>query len=233
MRQTIAVIVLMVAFMSGILSIAREALSIFSPGKIPQGILFWRCMWLAFIFSAAATWYLEHGKVREMEMRIQRMEADVPDLRGWIDGVVTGEQRRDSGDLVPVAVLIVSIKNLKAPSIAQGYACTARRPNGESFEGQPQTVPADMKLQGDWGIKDFANTAPLYDKTAETPIERGGMRRGVLVFIFPGAKSRFGVGSTFEITFEDVLGKKASVMMSVKGSDKLESPLYYPGMQKP
>lgn len=82
---------------------------------------------------------------REQYRRAEIAAEDVPDLRGWIDGVITGQMLPDNSGSVPGVLLVVSIKNLKMPSIVQGYACVARTPDGTSFQGQPQTVPPDMK----------------------------------------------------------------------------------------
>jgi hypothetical protein len=169
---------------------------------------------------------------REQYKKVQTAAADVPELKGWIDGLLSGEMPMEGRGAVSMILLTVAIKSLRSPSIVQGYECTARTPNGESYKGQPQTVPADMKLQGKWGVKELSNMVPLYEKTAETPIERGGMRRGLLLFTFPDANSRFGLGSTFDLTFEDVVGKKSSATVTVKSEDG-GSPLYYPGTQKP
>lgn len=52
-----------VALMSGILSILREALTVFAPDQVLQRSLFWNCVIISFVISAAILWVLEHKKV--------------------------------------------------------------------------------------------------------------------------------------------------------------------------
>ena len=59
-----------VALMSGILSIVREVLSIFFPKIVPQRSLFWNCVFIAFIISAAILWFIEHQKVEKSKPRL-------------------------------------------------------------------------------------------------------------------------------------------------------------------
>jgi hypothetical protein len=69
-RHALKILVIVVALMSGVLSLVRELVGIYAPGKVPQASLFWRCTWIAFILSAAIVWYTEHKKVRELEQKL-------------------------------------------------------------------------------------------------------------------------------------------------------------------
>jgi hypothetical protein len=63
-----------VALMSGILSILREALAIFAPDKAPQRSLFWNCVIIAFIISAAILWEMEHKKVNDLTTKLEQKQ---------------------------------------------------------------------------------------------------------------------------------------------------------------
>ena len=53
-------VLLVVAVMTGVLSLAREALLLFFPNKFKATLLFWSCVRVAFIISVAASWYREY-----------------------------------------------------------------------------------------------------------------------------------------------------------------------------
>jgi len=54
------IILFVVAFTSGILSLIREALLIHNPERINERALFWGCARIAFIVSAVLLWGTEH-----------------------------------------------------------------------------------------------------------------------------------------------------------------------------
>ena len=168
---------------------------------------------------------------REQYRMVREFQADVPDLRGHIDALLSGDTLNE-GKPVPFVLAIVSIRNLKAPSIAQGYECQVKTADGRSLHGRTDALPTGMTFMDhpEWSGR-FDNIAPLYDKTAETPIERGALRRGALMFTFPGATRLPHEHTTFSISFEDSLGKRV-VCDFTAPSGGGDSPQYYPGMHK-
>src|SRR3989442_3639221 len=70
-------VVFWVAVMSGALSIFREAVQIFPPGRITKKLqksLFWRCVWIAFVVSAVWSWIVERNARIAAEHEIDRFE---------------------------------------------------------------------------------------------------------------------------------------------------------------
>lgn len=59
-------VVWIVAIMSGILALVREALQIYRPEKIRPRSLFWNCVVIALIISAGILWFIEHQKVVDL-----------------------------------------------------------------------------------------------------------------------------------------------------------------------
>jgi hypothetical protein len=59
LKYPLLIVVWMIALMSGILSIAREVYGLYS-GTLPARSLFWSCVWIAFVVSAAILWAIEH-----------------------------------------------------------------------------------------------------------------------------------------------------------------------------
>lgn len=68
LKYPLLVVLWMVALMSGALSIFREVYGLYS-GVIPARSLFWSCAWVAFVFSAAISWVIEHKEKLEAEKR--------------------------------------------------------------------------------------------------------------------------------------------------------------------
>lgn len=67
------IVLLMVALMSGILSIIREYVLITKHDAIPEKKLFWTSVRVAFIISAIALWATEHHSVLNLKGDIQRL----------------------------------------------------------------------------------------------------------------------------------------------------------------
>jgi hypothetical protein len=68
LRYPVLVILWVVALMSGVLSIVREVYTMYS-GQLPAKPLFWSCIRLAFMLSAAILWFLEHKGRLEADAR--------------------------------------------------------------------------------------------------------------------------------------------------------------------
>lgn len=73
-----------VAIMTGVLSLAREGLLTFFPGRFEATLLFWSCVRVAFIISVAAGWYWEYrgrkavGKAyKTLQHRLQNLSIEL------------------------------------------------------------------------------------------------------------------------------------------------------------
>jgi hypothetical protein len=160
--------------------------------------------------------------------------ATTSNTRGSIDQVSFGVTTLNDGTKAPTVILIMSVSSLRAPSIAEGYSCSVRTLSGQTFSGQLWQVPATVTLERDEGQPPviLQGIDALYEKTAERPIEAGGLRRGVLIFVFRSAHERFPLGSTVTIGFLDVLKKSYSAEIVVpKNPDS--SLKRYPGIHYP
>src|SRR5271170_1118433 len=81
MPQMLKVVVFMVALMSGVLSIIREAIDLFFPNRFSHTSVFWRCVWVSFIISMMFLLYDEHRKVVDLT---SQLNSSVPVLSGTI-----------------------------------------------------------------------------------------------------------------------------------------------------
>jgi hypothetical protein len=71
LRHALSVIALVVALMSGILSLAREFLLFQYPTKFHEPPLFWACLRIAFGISLVGLWFDEHKKRSELEKSLK------------------------------------------------------------------------------------------------------------------------------------------------------------------
>lgn len=103
----VIIVVWMVALMSGILSIAREAYGIFS-GTVPPRTLLWSCLWVAFVMSATVSWGIEHKKCRD-----ERNKSKIaPDIEVQVSTMIT----RGMLGVGVTDLFIQLVLTLKAPS---------------------------------------------------------------------------------------------------------------------
>jgi hypothetical protein len=63
-----------VALMSGVLAILREVLAVFYPNYVSARSLFWNCVIIAFIISAAILWGMEHKKVNDLTTKLEQKQ---------------------------------------------------------------------------------------------------------------------------------------------------------------
>lgn len=229
------IVLLAVALMSGILSIIREGILIYNPTKIDQKRIFWGCMRIAFIISALLLWGLEHQALIKSKHLYE--ETTVPDLRSEIDASITGQIATTLKDgtkrLGPIGILLyVNIRDLGADSIAEGYKLAVYDPQGILIgEGSLQLLPEDFNV----GSLKISNEDMLTAKSEETPIPKGGAKKGYLFFVInvPNAAAIQQLGTRFVVTFNDVTGKSYSVDCVVSPRTLRSMPMWYPGTSLP
>lgn len=74
-RRWLRIVVLMIGFMSGGLSLIRELLAIYAPQRIQSASLFWHCVWIAFILSSFSAWFLEYRRSESLEQDLLKAKA--------------------------------------------------------------------------------------------------------------------------------------------------------------
>lgn len=184
--------------MSGVLSIAREVLSIFFPDKIPPRSLFWNCVVIAFIISAAILWFIEHQKV----------EKSKPILNAQVDvfaAAPSGEKGENS-----IVVITATITNIGAPSIVNNIGVSIKIQD-KYYQGQSMPLPVEgITLEGENRSFLMKTEEYLPRKCLTQPIVTGGAATGFIPLLFSGLKKEdiFALGTIIIFTCNDVLQKK-------------------------
>lgn len=153
-------------------------------------------------------------------------------LRASIDRVNTGTFKPDAGGLTSASVhLVVSIRNVGAPSVAERFLLFVHFPSGSVAKGIGTTIPteqvlnySDGRLEVVWGSDDLSNRAM-------NPIPRGGAIRGRLLFLLPGyTDTQLMIpGVRFELRMLDGWGREYSCDISGVLAPT-EAPMNYPGL---
>jgi len=182
---------------------------------------FWAIGIACLFFACFLAWRDEHRKLRAMEV-------DVPDFRGRIEQSIMGTTEVEGRRWGMIAA-VLSIRNLKAPSIVQGYSCRIIAPSGTVYDGLPERLPPKLIFTSPRWSKPYVllDSDALYNKVSETPIERGVLKRGLVLFYFPKISSPFPQGSKITICFTDVVDRKYCVESVVTGEG--EEPVFFPG----
>lgn len=82
---------IMVGLMSGLLSIFREFLLFMAPGRVQEKPLFWACVRIAFVLSAATAWWFEHRTSSARAAQLEEIERAKPKIKLKQPGAVYTE----------------------------------------------------------------------------------------------------------------------------------------------
>jgi hypothetical protein len=173
------IVLFMVALMSGILSIAREAFHIHYPDKIEPKSMFWRCIWIAFIVSSGWLWGIEHSNVLSLNRTLDALTK--PQLEPHIDEYYIARAGDSGNDVLITAT--ATILNHGAPSIVGKIEMHLVLPDGKELVGErvPQPPP-DAKLY--MGVANsqihmvYSAADYLPTKGIANPIPTGGAVKG-------------------------------------------------------
>ncbi len=156
-----------------------------------------------------------------------------PRLEGVIDETDTGDFVRNGMSYAGIA-LWVTINNLGMDSVVLDYNVVLSFTNGQTLKPDLMLL-TDALSFSDLGIKlnNIAKDA-LYNKTAEIPIQRGGSKTGILIYLFKGVDlSVINREKSVILTFDDVTGKRYSISINdARGQGKGQYK-YIPGMSLP
>lgn len=206
--------------MSGILALVRELVAIYHGGRIQSASLFWRCVWVAFIVSAAWLWFIEHRHVVLLQQELAKsQEANRPEFRIEVDKLFSAPMAGQSGvrwgtDFKTFVLVEAAITNAGSPSIAKSWSLSVELPTGEREMGTRLILPSESISFGEVSGKKFEyyGADALEEKTYQTPIAHGAEIPGVLAFGFLSipSSSIHKDGTKAILRCEDYLGREYS-----------------------
>jgi hypothetical protein len=201
-----SVFLLMVALMSGILSLIREWALIHSPDKINEKRLFWGCVRIAFVASAITVWGIEHHDVIALHEQIDALTK--PDFELSRGSFVISNMVETHGDVTRKHAIVfvpLSILNHGAPSVIAGWTMKATLTDGTQVTGDPFGIHQPLIFPRKDGPITFSTDQSLFKKGTSSPIPTGGMVEGFVLFIFPDeTKDRLqSKGTVITLTLED------------------------------
>jgi hypothetical protein len=221
------IVLIMVALMSGILSIIRELISIYAPNRVVGGSLFWRCVWVSFIISAVLLWGIEHGHTIELQERLDSLTKPIIEYRFEQWAFISF---KDSPESTRVFAQI-ALKNRGAASIVEHWEMSMTYPDGTILSGTREAFPHIPVFELDANLKLYPEDS-LFTKDTDAPIVTGGKRSGWVLFRFPRPRKDFVVpGSFMTLSVDDIEGTSYHVKQNVRGDNDKKGPLYYPGFR--
>lgn len=215
------VVLLMVALMSGVLSILREVLALYSPERFTGRLPFWRFVWIAFIISVLFAWALEHNQNLQLRESLDIL------TRPNISGEVTFTSLA-STEGQTVLVLAVDMVNKGAPSVVKFERCIITLSNGEEVQAQLILPPiSDVSIEGSGNTPNLVlrRSDFLPGKGSEQPVASGGGLSGWAMFVIPGvARDTMATNST-KISYlsRDINGAEISIdaVMGQRGTSSV------------
>jgi len=199
------VVLLVVALMSGILSVIREWALIHASDKVNEKRLFWGCVRIAFVISAITLWAVEHSSVIELNKRLDALtkpQFSVTDLQAILGEIPNGS----------LGTFVLRVNNTgAASSIAEDTWRISATVDGEKHDADMLTLlptATDRCIQGQ-GVRRFVPSDALYERAAH-PIATNDYRLGVLEAQFVGvSKAQLLEDSTrINLSAADVNGNK-------------------------
>jgi hypothetical protein len=170
-----------VGWMSGLFSVILTIVG-FRVQAQTHKRLFWASGLLCFFVASIHIWTIEHSKY---EAAMGELKNSRPNLSAYVNQVATGTISEDGQDSSMV-YLIVSIANSGgSDSVANRFKLTAEVPGKGNVEGVLTLIPKLQRVSVGNQYLDMAPSNLLPQKCEETPIPRGGMRRGWLFYLFP------------------------------------------------
>jgi hypothetical protein len=224
LRYPLLISLWVVTLMSGILSILREALSIYRPQTEPRS-LFWNCVVIAFVLSAGILWVIEHQKVAEQEaLRISAESKLIalshPDFAISVGATISAyvEEKHST-----ISITYMKIVNNGAESSAVDWVAhyTSAKLNSDVPIIQILSEPFELPIPNRPAFKMYRNQNILV--RASTPVPRGGLTDGFLVLQLPGDRTQeFKEGGASMVT--DYIGTKYVAQYHSNGKTPLGIP---------
>ncbi len=169
--------------MSGIASVALMVVAFVRKwDKVPR----WAFVIAAiacFFLASARVWTTEHRRAQSLKDEIDRQAYPKFSCEtNQVSEVV--KEYISSGN--SVLLLIVTLKNTGAPSVAGGYSMKVKLLNGSDVPGLLLTIPDQLPVVYPSGFKrNVKSSQALYNKTVK-PVGHNDVRVGFLLFQFTG-----------------------------------------------
>ena len=217
--STMALVLIVVGLFSGVLAILREIQLMYRPASAGDKRLFWGFVRIAFIIAAALLWADEHEKVSQLENKLKELTS--ANLQGRIDsfGVAPTGPNGDSCLLT----VIMSIRNMGAPSIAENFRISTLRAGKELSTTTLPPVPMLVMWEGNTDRSpsvtlDGSDYLPR--KAVSAPIPQGGETLGFMQVLVNGLKQDEALENetVIRVVFTDVTGKPYRVDQRITGT---------------
>lgn len=202
----------------------------------------------ALLISCFFAWREEHASAEWRGNEISKLtgqlrvlsDANTPRLVGELKGFSTSDsvlsdKRKQLLKTNELAVLVIaSIKNLGAPSIAEHWSLTIQTAGGKRSSGAIRFVPPTFTVRKDSQSMGFSGEDALYNKGIAAPIPKGGEISGVLFFSIENLTEEqiHQPGTLVTLTVRDVLGIETHMSMTLTGK-RLKNFEYFPGLKLP
>lgn len=224
MRTILRIFLVVVALMSGALSLVRELLLMYRGGQIQAPSLFWRCVWVAFILSMIAALVMQYREALESRSSLAAAtETRLPRLHGEIKGIVSGASPEGA-----FVFMLVAVTNSGADSAAIDYRARVVL-GADTLILQPKVIVDGFTLK-DTALRPMARWSAedsLPDKTTR-PIHRGELVSGPIRFTVTRRTPQELTDSRWVLEFKDVEGNSYETPEVILDNKPIEFP-YVPG----
>ena len=207
------IVLLMVGLMSGILSIVREALLIHSPDKIGEKLLFWRCVWIAFIVSSGLLWAIEHHSNLALQAKLEQIAKPQFDvvLDQLLDTHATGSD-------ITVVMIQMGIMNKGSDSAVTNYRVHYHSNTLDQDVPVIWLPPSEERAAFPKEYQTIDGDVPNMLYRGQSPIIRGSIVAGKLFIRIPGNRQfELSHGATLAVTVQDYLGDEFTGNMPTSG----------------
>ena len=207
-RFLFKILVWAVALMSGILSILREVLAIFYPNQVPQRSIFWSCVIIAFILSAALLLFQQYKKInilaKDLDEEKDRKKPKLNAEFNVLAAAPAGKKEEDS-----IIIIMATITNIGAPSIISSVNIIIKKGDREIHGEDVVLAAGPMFLEGEdlkITVKEEDN---LVRRGISNPIPNGGALHGWHVVLVRNIQKEeiYLPSTTIIFKYMDVTGK--------------------------
>ena len=187
---------------------------------------------MCFFLSAARIWTTEHNQVIKLTAELEAQTQ--PQFACTIDQTFTPTVQTSvtpqSGSLV---ILIAFVKNVGAPSAAEGYEVKAEMMDKTVVVGKLVTIPPSLPVVFPNGFtRNISSSQALYNKTA-SPLAHNAFTRGYLIAAFDISQQRLSASaSQWILSFVDINNKPSTCSLSPAFQGGPNTDLSFPGLDQ-
>lgn len=186
------------------------------PSKVITSVTFWIlpfCAGVFFLLACYGAWAEQYASLMKTQSDLANAQIKIveltstnrPHFSAHIDKVILNRSAMDEISVL----LVVSIINTGSPSIAGWEFLTITLPTGSQVPGIPIVFPKRIDVPDRSGqTETYFGVDALYNKTIDKPIETGGIRRGVLLYLVKNVQWGDLVipGTKYKLEYIDVFG---------------------------